>query len=66
MASTTVTTETNAAFLLRNSEDVKDINPEARKLLETYSNIPADQVFPHVLKLVRIYTDCNLCSGYKY
>ena len=34
-------------------EDVTAISEPARHLLETYSGIPADEVVPHVLAIVR-------------
>jgi hypothetical protein len=32
--------------------ELEDVNPQARTVLETYSNIASDQVVPHVLRIV--------------
>jgi hypothetical protein len=37
---------------LTKAEDVKDVPPPARELLETYAGVPSEEVVPHVLKLV--------------
>lgn len=34
-------------------QEVQSINPEAQRLLESYSGFHPDEILPHVLKLVR-------------
>jgi len=34
--------------------ELEDVNAQARSVLETYSNIPSDQVVPHVLRIVSV------------
>ena len=34
------------------TEELQDLTPSARKLLETYSRIPPDQVVSHILAIV--------------
>ena len=41
------------------TEHVSSIPDEGRRLLEQYSNIPPEQVLPHVIAIVRIIT-CRL------
>jgi len=35
-------------------QNVKSINPEAQRLLETYSHLKPEEVLPHVLALVSL------------
>lgn len=41
-------------------DELEDIDPQARSVLETYSKIPSDQVIPHVLKIVgHVFSLCQ-------
>lgn len=35
------------------NEYLEDLNPGTRELLESYSEIPQDQILPHIYKVVR-------------
>lgn len=41
--------------------EVQSINPEAQRLLESYSGFQPDEVLPHVLKLVHADFLCPCC-----
>ncbi|KAI5276330.1 hypothetical protein E4T47_00754 [Aureobasidium subglaciale] len=36
-------------------DELEDVNPQARSVLETYCNIPSDEVVPHVLNIISTY-----------
>lgn len=44
-------------------KEVKNINPDAQRLLETYSGFEPDQVLPHVLSLVMVFVCSQIPSN---